>query len=620
MKSNKDHRVMALKVFQYKDFEDVLKRPLYCLKPRHEKEELKYFCNKCESPVCQTCATMSHSGHTLEHIEEKAERQKIETKSFLDVQRRNLQKKMNSLGQLDEYYAQLVRQRDDMKESVQGLVNKLIATIEAKKQKIFAALENETKNVLENLTMQKTEVERQIKTLESSLEKADKLLIRSSNAEIVQLKKPIETIFQAVIQNQPVDLDPEKVPAIVFAENPKFLSTINTEEIGTLLMKLQTKAFHSVAEGKGLGEAIVNREAHFTLTTRNVEGGQCYNENDHVTVEILDEQERQCATEVRMNDNKNGLYQIGYSSNFQGICKAIVKVNGEHVCGSPFAVQVKPFQLKAVLSFGNKGSSKGTFKFPWGVAVNARNEMAVTDCENNRVQLYNSDGYHLRSFGKKGNKAGEFYSPMGIAFDNNGNLLVSDNNNYRVQIFNREGEFMASIPGKGSSVDRQFLIPWGLSVDGEGNILVADAGNKLIIIFSPAGKFLMKIGGQGSLSHPVHCVQSGRFLFVSDSGEHCIKVFDRNGNFQYKFGKKGTGDGEFNGPGCMTVNRSGHIIVCDTNNNRIQLFEFDGTFVGKFGTKGNGLGEIRSPNAIAILSTGRIVVVDQSNHRLQMFE
>ena len=84
-----------------------------------------------------------------------------------------------------------------------------------------------------------------------------------------------------------------------------------------------------------------------------------------------------------------------------------VKVNGEHVRDSPFAVQVTPFQFKPVLSFGKVGSSEGMFSFPWGVAVNAKDEIAVTDRENHRVQIFNSEGNYLRSFGRRGTRKGE---------------------------------------------------------------------------------------------------------------------------------------------------------------------------------------------------------------------
>ena len=64
---------------------------------------------------------------------------------------------------------------------------------------------------------------------------------------------------------------------------------------------------------------------------------------------------------------------------------------------------------------------------PLGVAVNERDEIAVTDFGNHRIQVFSSDGNYLRSFGKMGDKQGEFNYPTGIAFDRkNGDILVAD--------------------------------------------------------------------------------------------------------------------------------------------------------------------------------------------------
>ena len=48
---------------------------------------------------------------------------------------------------------------------------------------------------------------------------------------------------------------------------------------------------------------------------------------------------------------------------------------------------VKPFQIKAVSLFGKQGSSVAMFDIPWGVAVSDRDEIAVSDRWNHRVQL-----------------------------------------------------------------------------------------------------------------------------------------------------------------------------------------------------------------------------------------
>ena len=367
MRSNKDHRVLALKEFQDKDYEDVLKRPVFCAKQRHEKEELKYFCKNCEMAVCQTCVTLSHSGHALEHIEEEAERQKIEMKSMIETQRRNLQAKMNAVIKLDEDYARLIQQCEKVKREVQRTVDNLIANIEAKKQTIFAVVEDQTEKSLESLTTQKTEIENQIEVIKSSLDEAEKVLTRSTNPEVVQVKKSLETILEGVNQTtKPTERVLKGLPILVFVGNQKMLEIVNAEEIGTLKLQQQTEASQSVAEGKGLDEEIIGGEAQFVLTTRNAEGRQCYNKDDHVMVEIRDEQGRQCVTEVRINDNKDGSYKISYSPKVQGKYIVTVKVNGKHICKSPFSLQVKLFQVQPVLSFGKKGSSVGMFDYLWG--------------------------------------------------------------------------------------------------------------------------------------------------------------------------------------------------------------------------------------------------------------
>ena len=618
MRSNKDHRVLALKDFQEKDFEYVIKRPSFCSKQRHEKEELKYFCKNCDAAVCQTCVLMDHAGHALGHLEEEAERQKIEIKSLTEDQKRNLQAKMNTVGQLEEEYAQLIEQGEDAKRNVHRFVDDVIAVIQAKRENIIAKVESQTKTSLQALTAEKTETESQIKSIESTLEKTNELLTRRTDAEIVQLKKSLCAIIATQNESQPIKRDPNNFPAPVFMENQKMLDTVNSEEIGSVLHACnKTEAGMSVTEGKELSEAFVVREVQFVLVTKNAQGERCYFKHDNVTVEITDEKHRKCDTEVRINNNGDGNYRISYFPRDLGRFIVRVKVNGEQTLGNPLIVQVKQFKSVIVSTFGTFGSCVGKFNKPCGLAVNASDEIAVTESYNHRVQIFNTDGHNLRSFGRKGHGMGEFSKPKGIVFHQNGNIFVADQDNHRVQVFSGEGVFLRKFGGKGSH-NTQLSFLRGLSVDSDGNILVVDKGNKEIKIFSPDGKFLRKFGGQGSLNFPVHCVQCDRYLIVSDRGDQCIKVFDRNGTFQYKFGKQGRGDGEFENPNGLSVNKSGHLMVCDTSNHRVQIFELSGKFVAKFGTKGRDPGEFDFPRSISVLSDGRIIVCELGNHRIQL--
>ena len=619
MRDKKEHRVLAVKEFQDRDYEDVLKRPVFCSRQGHQKEELKLFCKECDTAVCQTCVMLDHKVHKLTLIEEEAANQRLEIKTVIETQRHNLDEKMNVIAKLNEDYAKVIQQNENLKGDVQRFADGLIKTIQAKMQNVIDAMENQTKKSLESLTAKRGEIQHQINVIESSLEEADKLLKRSTTAEVVQLKKTPQIIFQGVNETKPIVHDRNSLKAFVFVENQKMLDVVNGEEIGFLKEANRTKPSKCLAEGEGLKEGIVAGKAQFKLITRNAERKQGYNEHDRVTVEIKDEQERECVTQVKIDDNKNGIYKISYYPRDQGTIKLLVKVNGEHIHGSPFTVILKPFQVKPVLSFGKNGSGEGMLNRPIGVAVTAKDEAVVADNQNHRVHVFHSNGTFLRSFGHKGENAGKFKNPTGIAIDKDRNILVSENCNHRVQIFSWEGRHLGSFGGEGS-LDSQLLNPWGLSLDSNGNVIVADTGNKLIKIFTPDGKFVMKIGGQGFLSYPIHCVQCGEYFLVSDSNEHCIKVFNREGHFQYKFGKQGQRDGEFNRPLFLSVTQSKHLLVCDGNNHRIQVFEADGKFVGKFGTNGSKLGEFTGPYSVAVLSNDQIVVSDRHNDRIQIFE
>ena len=622
IKANKEHRVLAIKDFQDQDIEEVLKRPAFCRKPGHEKKELEFFCKICEVSVCNACALTDHEGHAKVFLEEAANERKLQVKSAIESQKEKLKMKKNEITKLDKNCVEIQEHAARVKKRVEQFMETIFQVIDAKKQEIIKEVENLVKESLQRLGTRAREIEDEVKMSEAALDKAETLLKQSPSAEIMQPNKFLNKLFQEEDgQENSADRDGVNFPVFDFVKNERFLENVNAASIGFLKPVISKSRPHlSTADGKGINEAFVGLEAEFVLTTRNAEGEQCYDERDCVTVEITNHQSHDCATKARVQDNKDGSYKVSYLAKETGQFELSVKVNEEYVRGNPFAVEVKPRQYRPVLSFAQHGSTAGMLSKPWGVAVNERNEIAVTEVGNHRIQVFSSDGTYLRSFGRKGDKQGELNWPAGIAFDiKNENILVADSKNNRVQFFSEQGEYVKQFGVKGN-LDHQLVIPHGLSVNCDGNIIVADSGNKLVKIFSQSGQLLQKIGGDGSFTFPFHCVQYDKYLIVSDSDEHCIKVFDRDGNFQYKFGKQGEGDGEFNNPHCLTVNKAGHLIVCDVWNHRVQVFELNGKFITKFGTKGSGIGEFNLPVCTAVLSDGRLVVTDHFNHRIQIFE
>ena len=551
IRANKEHRVLAIKDFQDQDIEDVLKRPAFCQIKRHENEALKFFCKDCKVAICNSCVVTLHDGHTKMLLEDGAIEHRLRMESLIESLNEKAEEKRNEISELDQNSIDVQVQVADVKSKVQATADQMMAIIEARKQDIFGAVDNQAKESLECFAFKKGEAENELHIFESALEETQKLLRRSSSAEIVGFNETFDTIFKE--QGAQGKIDVERIPRFSFTENTKLVNMLNTKGIGSV-----KTVFNKIKTQQSGAEGIENS-------------------------------------------------------------KAITGFERKHVRGSSFEGQIQTRRFRPVLSFGEFGESGGSLSGTWGVAVNNQNEFFLTENVNHRVSVFRSDGTHLRSFGRGGCNPGEFNQPSGIAFDNNGNIIVADRENNRVQVFSGNGEFLRKF-GEEGNLDHQLKNPGGLSITSNGDIIVADEGNKLIKIVSPRGQFKRKFGGQGSLSRPYHCIQTEQYFIVSDRNEHCIKVFDVEGNFVFKFGKEGNKEGEFSHPGCLSVNRDGHLMVCDSGNHRVQVFELSGKFVTKFGTKGSGKGELNRPVSTANLSDGRIVVSDFWNNRIQIFE
>ena len=621
IRANKDHKVLAIKDFQDQDIENVLRRPVFCQKEHHENKKLKFFCKDCEVAICNTCVVTLHEGHVKVPLQDAANERKLRLESLLESQKEKALQKRNMITRLQSECNEIQEQVACVKKSAQNLVDNLMRVIETKKQELFKEVEDKAQQSIERLVEQQSNVENELQRIETLIEKTETFLKRSTNAEIVHLN----TLFQEVVTDEAelVDCDRKDLGHFVFFANKSLTAKANSEGVGSLKQIIsQTKSSNSKAEANGITEMTVGLEAQIVLTTRNAENEQCYEQCDIVTVEIRNDDGRECATEAQVQDNKDGSYNISYFAKEAGACRTSVMINGEHVSGSPFTVQVKPRQYEPVLSFGRKGLSWSSRKFdcPWGVAVNERNEIAVTDCSNNRVQIFSCNGKFIRSFGKKGVKKGEFKDPSGIAYLNNGNIVVADSSNDRLQIFTERGEYLAQI-GSEEIPDHQFNSPMGLSVDNDGNIIVADSNNKLIKIFTPSGQFLRKFGGEYLLVDPFHCIQKDQYFIVSDKGDHCIKVFNTEGDFLYKFGNIGKGDGEFVEPYCLSVDKAEHLMVCDYANDIVQVLDLSGKFITKIRVPYGGEVEpFELPTSTAVLTDGRIVLTDFYNDRVLIIE
>ena len=610
-RENRDHRVLALKDFEGKDFEDVLKRPVFCQKELHDREVLKFYCKECDIPVCQTCVIVDHNKHDVEHLELTArEVKKSITFKLAAVRESEAISCNDNTGEMERKSRIIDDCSNNNKERIQQTVRSLISSLHQKEEELIAEVENERKIAQEELRKSADAFQDFFRKREESISNIEALVERSTGADLVSrsTKKNIDELFQGLQEPQDMPSTTERIAySKVFVKNQ---AVLEESVIGRLEQSL-TEAKHCSVDDFRSATAGLAKEIE--VITRNSEGEQYYCAGDYITVQLIsvnqDLNTNCIAEELKIIDWQNGKYTVSFIPSESGQHLLTVQVNGENITIFP-PVEIKERCFKPLRFIRTERAIEGLqLRRPWGIIANDSNEIFVSDMDNNRIVVFNENGEFIRSFGEN-----SLHCPNGVLCDNMGRIFVTSRNDNKILVFGQSGEYISTFHN-GNSLSE----PRGISFDADGNLIVCDAGNKCIRFFSPDGNIFKTIGA-GRLRMPFNCVCHKGKLFVSDRDAHLIKVYNNNGRFLYEFGTYGTGDGELSYPTGLAVDKMGHLLVCCSDKHRVKVFTLDGKFVAKFGECGKGLGQMLSPSSVSVLKSGHIVVSEFDNNRLQIFE
>ena len=163
------------------------------------------------------------------------------------------------------------------------------------------------------------------------------------------------------------------------------------------------------ATGKGLEVAIVGETSSAILQVLNFKGQPCEGPMLSSECELVSDI---TGSRARGSVERRGQsqYEINYQPTIKGRHQLHVKVEGQHIRGSPFDVTVK----LPVEKLGAPMLSIGAVRGPWCVAINQRGELVVTEYFGHRVSVFSPSGEKLRSFGSEGFDAELFQCPTGV--------------------------------------------------------------------------------------------------------------------------------------------------------------------------------------------------------------
>ena len=551
LRTNKEHKTLALKDFQDQDIEAVLQRPAFCQKELHEKEELKFFCKNCEVAICNTCAITLHEGHGKMLLQEATNARKTKINSMIKSLKDEVLEKRKEVEQFNQKSMEVQAKVADIKSQVQTNVDQMIAIIEARKQDVFDAVDNQAKKSLETLSQKKGKVENQVKIIESAIEKSESLMKRNFSTEILGFKETFDKILQE--QGTQENRDTEFIPRFSFTKSEKLINVLNSEGIGNVKTVFsETKWRQSEAEGKESSKVI--------------DGNKGANVRDSPL-------EAQVQTKRYIP-----VLSFGQKGESVGMLKGpwgvAVNDRDEIAVAELLNHRVSVFSSDGthLRSFGRKGNNNGEFYCPTGIAFDSLGNILVADRGNHRVQVFDRNGNFLSKFGEQGSLDHQLQYPEGLSINGNGDIIVTDPGNKLIKIFSSSGEYLRKFGGAGSLVEPYHCIQHGQY------FIVSDYGDDSIKMFDLEGKFISKFGKQGEnegeFDGPSYLsVNKQGLLMVCDSENHRVQVFELSGKFVAKFGSKGSERGEFNCPVSTASLSDGRIVVSDVKNYRIQIFD-----------------------------------------------
>ena len=586
----------------------------------HEDKELELYCETCGELICYKCVTKSgkHQSHDYEELNVAFEKYKEEITSSLEPMEKQVTTIKKVLALIEQCRGEISDQQATIEGNVHVTFRRLREVLTLRETELIGQLHKTTQEKLKGLAAKSDQIETTLAQLDSCLHFMRESIKAGNESDVLMMKtNTVHQVKELTTPFQANTLKPNTEADMVFSALAEL--TAMCQNYGQVFTSGSPDPSKCHTTGKGLEVAVVGEKSTAILHAISYEGKQFEEPIKSVECELVSEitgTQASCSVERRGQSQ----YEISYIPTIKGRHQLHIKVEGQHVRGSPSSVAVK----SPVEKLGTPILTLGGVRKPWGVEINQRGEVVVIECDGHCVSVFSPNGDKLRSFGTHGSGQRQFKYPFGIAVDGEGNILVADSNNHRIQKFTAEGQFLAAVCTYGSG-PLQFSHPTDIAFNTSNNkrYVVCNWNHHVQVLNSDLAfsKTFGKEGsGKGQFDHPcgIACDSTGK-VYVADINNHRIQVFTAEGKFLRMFGRRGQGRGELHKPHYVAVDTSGMVYVSEDGNHRVSVFTSEGKFVTSFGREGEGPGEFKSPRGLAVDNNGVVYVCDSYNYRVQVF-
>ena len=595
------HKISTLNELKEGGAEDILIQ-----EPSHEAckvhdQPKNIFCYDCDTLICRDCTIKDHLGHNYEFVKVAGP----EAKEMLIQQLEPLRKSQRSLSCAIKVIQTTIAEVEDQGGSVANTIKcscaELHAIIDNHQESLLTEAAMSVHQKVKHLSGQEKSLSTTYASAQSVIEYTEQCLEHSHNDKVVCMRVEMQNRIDREIQEQQKEGE-NLAPVEEVDMGVEVSCAEDLKQLCLTKAKIMQLAIEHAVTGEGVKSAEVSKMSEFRVVTALSNGKPI--KQPGVLECRLHSLAKDSTTKCTVNLIQGGEYRVQYTPTVQGRHEVIVTVNGQEVAGSPFPVfvSIHPTQL------GKPVQVITVENFPRDVDVTPAGNIIVARY-NKTVLIFDKNGKKLKEL--KESEFG-FGNPYGVAIDStDGYMYITSRSNivklspdfkqeqvmdtsgsgYKgvkvvgdevmvcnlgdgVMVYTKELKYVRKIGSHGDDPG-QFGGILGVSSDEHGNLYVSDYGKSCVHVFSN-GEFLHSFGcgedGEKVLSSPHGVCVAGQYVYVANYGKHCVSVFTTKGEHVTTFGQKGSGDGDFNCPYGVCVDKDGFVYVCDFCNHRVQIF------------------------------------------------
>ena len=410
----------------------------HCSHPAHNKLELCFYCKTCSCFNCKLCVIELHKDHNITKLSTLAETDRDGMRGTLQCAQEVVSTLTGAIDANKKMMQQVETSKQKAELAIIQTFKQLMETLEERKKVLLMELETIAFSKTTSLTLQKEQFEKIQHDISHYTEVTPYILQTHTDHEVVALRGLVPTELKATLK---------KVENVSLTPNQRsyLTATLQTDSLAKVLSEFGRIVDLSPSPSKctctSKSVSRVNRKYDVKVETKTSKGERYPCGGVQVKAELRPKSHDGAVVLGQVEDHGDGTYTITLTPQTAGSHQLVITVDGHHVQGSPYHLEVKSdytslCDVQQVINV----------KDPSCVAIHENGDIYVGSIDHH-IYVFDQGGHLKNIIGSKGSGDGQFNVPCSI-FIIGVVMYIADCLNNRIQMLTIEGKSFISLVRK----------------------------------------------------------------------------------------------------------------------------------------------------------------------------